>query len=402
MVMPAQVYDAWDSIDVDIFDPKLYEACRRPMAEAETMPPWCYTSDAFYRREVATIFMKIWNFVGRTEQVPNPGDYTSFDFASVPVVILRDRDGEVRAFANTCRHRGAQLLEGDGNCRAIQCPYHGWTYALDGSLTGAPDMEETKGFDRTEFGLTPVRLEVWAGFMFINFDPDAGPLKDFIGDLDGMLASHEMEGMVTTRRVVFPIDCNWKVFVENAMEAYHIPMVHGGSISKHKAKKKRESSQAVDGEFVYLYTEQAGSRALIPGDTGFPEIENLDAKAAAGSYYPLIYPSTMFCCTADCMWYLEVHPKGAHKMDLVHGAVFPKKTVERDDFDEVVKKYYGRWDQTALEDNTISEIQQRGLNSPLARPGRLSYMEPLVHTIDNWVLDRVLGEDTPAGRGIRD
>jgi hypothetical protein len=110
----------------------------------------------------------------------------------------------------------------------------------------------------------------------------------------------------------------------------------------------------------------------------------------------------MFCCTADCMWYLEVHPKGAHKMDLIHGAVFPKKTVERDDFDEVVKKYYGRWDQTALEDNTISEIQQRGLNSPLARPGRLSYMEPLVHTIDNWVLDRVLGEDTPAGRGIRD
>jgi phenylpropionate dioxygenase-like ring-hydroxylating dioxygenase large terminal subunit len=184
------------------------------------------------------------------------------------------------------------------------------------------------------------------------------------------------------------------------MEAYHIPTVHGGTLAKHKAKKKRESLPPADSEFVYLYTSQAGTRALLAGEVGFPEIASLDEKGRAGSYYPLIYPSTMFCCTTDCMWYLEVHPLGPTRMKLIHGAVFPKVTVERDDFEEVVKKYYHRWDITAAEDNDISEIQQKGISSPLARPGRLSHMEPLVHTIGNWVLDRVLGEETAAGRGM--
>ena len=385
----------------EMFDPRSYDAFRAPMMDAETMPTWCYTSPEFYRREVETIFMKVWNFVGRTDQVPNPGDYQAFAFAGVPLVILRDREGRVRAFANTCRHRGALLLEdGTGNCRGIKCPYHGWVYGLDGALTGAPDMEQTIGFDRADYGLTPIRLETWGGFMFVNFDAHAGPLSDYLGSLPAMLASHELETMVTTRRKEFIVEGNWKLFVENAMEAYHIPTVHGGTLAKHKAKKKRESLPPADSEFVYLYTTQKGTRALLAGEKGFPEIETLDKKARAGSYYPLIYPSTMFCCTTDCMWYLEVHPLGPTRMKLIHGAVFPKLTVERDDFEEVVQKYYHRWDVTAGEDNDVSEIQQKGVASPLARPGRLSYMEPLVHTIGNWVLDRVLGEETPAGRGM--
>ena len=384
-----------------IFDPKSYDAFRAPMMDAETMPTWCYTSPDFYRREVEAIFMKVWNFVGRTDQVPGPGDYTAFDFAGVPLVILRDREGAVRAFANTCRHRGSLLLEaGAGTCRGIKCPYHGWVYGLDGALTGAPDMEKTVGFSRADHGLIPIRLETWSGFMFVNFDPDAGPLTDYLGSLPAMLASHDLENMVTTRRKEFTIESNWKLFVENAMEAYHIPTVHGGTLAKHKAKKKREALPPADSEFVYLYTTQKGSRALLPGETGFPEIASLDEKARGGSYYPLIYPSTMFCCTTDCMWYLEVHPLGPTRMKLIHGAVFPKVTAERDDFDEVVQKYYHRWDVTAVEDNDISETQQKGIESPLARPGRLSHMEPLVHTIGNWVLDRVLGEETPAGRGL--
>lgn len=384
----------------EIFDPRRYDAFRAPMMDAETMPTWCYTSPEFYRREVETIFMKVWNFVGRTDQVPSPGDYYAFDFAGVPLIILRDREGAVRAFANTCRHRGSLLLEGGtGTCRGIKCPYHGWVYGLDGALTGAPDMEQTVGFERADHGLIPIRLETWGGFMFVNFDSDAGPLSDYLGSLPAMLASHDLENMVTTRRKEFTIESNWKLFVENAMEAYHIPTVHGGTLAKHKAKKKRESLPPADSEFVYLYTTQEGTRALLAGEKGFPEIASLDGKGSSGSYYPLIYPSTMFCCTTDCMWYLEVHPLGPTSMKLIHGAVFPKVTAERDDFDDVVQKYYHRWDVTAVEDNDISERQQKGVDSPLARPGRLSYMEPLVHTIGNWVLDRVLGEDTQAGRG---
>ena len=385
----------------EMFEPATYAAQRRPLEQAESLPSWCYTSPEFYAREVETIFMKVWNFVGRTDQVPEPGDFYAFDFVGVPVVILRDRAGAVRAFANTCRHRGTLLLDGIGNCRAIKCPYHGWVYGLDGSLTGAPDMEHTPGFRKSDYGLVPIRLETWGGFMFINFDAEAAPLDDFLGTVPAMLASHDLENMLTTRRKEFLLDCNWKLFVENAMEAYHIPMVHKESISKHKAKKRRAAPTIADGEYVYLYTRQKGSRALMPGEVGFPEIATLDGKGQGGSYYPLIYPSTMFCCTQDCMWYLEVHPLGPARMKLIHGAVFPKSTATRPDFDAGVEKYYRRWDQTAHEDNTISETQQRGVDNPLNRPGRLSHMEPLVHTIDNWVLDRVLGEETPAGRGLR-
>ena len=388
-----------DTFSVDIFDPKIYEAQRRPFAEAESLPAWCYTSEAFYRREVGRIFMKVWNFLGRTDQIPNPGDYYALEFAGVPIIITRDKDNQVRAFANTCRHRGAMLLEaGQGNCRAIKCPYHGWVYGLDGSLQGAPDMEETRGFCKENYGLVPVRLETWGGFMFVNFDPNAEPLMDFLGDLPAILNSHDLDGMVTVRRQEYLLDCNWKLFVENAMEGYHIPTVHQATISKHKAKKP--AVQTVKGEFVLLYTQQKGSRALMPGDTGFPEIQTLDERAQNGSFYPNIYPSTMFCCTQDCMWYLEVHPLGPNKMKLIHGACFPKPITQRNDFEDVVKRYYKRWDKTADEDNSISEVQHRGISSPLTRPGRLSFLEPLVYTIDNWVLDRVLGEKTPAGSGI--
>jgi len=119
--------------ETELFDPRHYKAVRRPLLDAETMPTWCYTSDAFYRREVDRIFRKVWNFLGAADQIPRPGDYFTVTFAGVPVIILRDEDGELRAFANSCRHRGSALLDGSGNCKRIVCPYHSWNYRLDGS-----------------------------------------------------------------------------------------------------------------------------------------------------------------------------------------------------------------------------------------------------------------------------
>src|SRR5687767_5564243 len=160
----------------DLFDPRHYENVRRPLLEAETLPPWCYTSEAFYRREVDRLFMKVWNFLGRVEQVPNRGDYFTLDFAGVPLIVVRGDDDKVRAFANTCRHRGSQLLEGNGSCKAIVCPYHSWTYKLNGELAGAPEMEQTAGFRKEDHGLVQLRLDTWAGFIFVNFDAHAAPL----------------------------------------------------------------------------------------------------------------------------------------------------------------------------------------------------------------------------------
>lgn len=379
------------SIIETMFDPARYAGVRKPLLEAETLPPDCYTSEAFYKREVETIFLKVWNFIGRADRIPNPGDYFAFEFVGVPVVVVRGRDGQVRAFANSCRHRGAKVMQGEGHCTVMSCPYHAWTYAIDdGRLIGAMEMDETAGFRKKDFGLIPLRLELWAGFMFLNFDRDAAPLTDWLGDLPDLLATYNLESMVTTRRIEYDLACNWKVYVENAMESYHVPTVHQQTLQK----QKRDHNPPIPskGEYSGLFTRHTGSRALLPGAKGFPYIESLEGLTTEGTYYILINPSTMFGLTFDCMWWLELHPISAGRTKLIVGSCFPEKTTKRDDFDELVGNYYERWNKSIVEDNDISDIQQIGLSSPFVQPGRFSYMEPLVHTIDNWVLDRVLAQ----------
>lgn len=374
-------------------DPALFEKVRLPLAESETLPPWCYTSEEFYKIEVEHLFMKVWNFIGRADHIPNPGDFFTLEFVGVPIIIARDRAGELKAYANSCRHRGAKIVEGEGNCRAFVCPYHGWTYGLDGALVAAPEMQHTKGFDPSCYGLKPVRLETWGGFLFINFNPNAESLMEFLGDLPETLASYRFEDMKTSRRKEYIVECNWKIYVENAMEAYHVPMVHAKTLQK----LKRELPPTVPsrGNWVGLHTKHEGTRALLKGDIGFPSIKTLEGLAAQGTYYTLTYPSTMFGCTIDCMWWFEVHPLGPERMKLIVGSCFPEETLARPDFDEVVERYYKRWNISVAEDNTISELQQKGIRSPLADAGRLSHMEPLVHSIANWVLDHVC-DATPA------
>lgn len=378
----------------DLFDPSHYAAVRKPLLEAQTMPVWTYTSPAFYKREVETIFMKVWNFLGRAEQAAKPGDYFTATFAGVPLIVLRGDDGQVRAFANTCRHRGSELLEGQGSCKAIICPYHSWTYALDGRLIGAPEMGKSEGFRNSDHSLIPIRLETWEGFLFVCFDKDAGPLSEYLGGLVDKVAPYKLGEMALARRREYIMDCNWKLFVENAKESYHIATVHKSTINKYaSARSSGYWVEEAKGEYCITFAQHEGSMALLQGDKGFPPIESLAGlRESGGTYAPLIYPSTYLACTIDCAWYLELHPMGPDKTKLIHGCLFPKDRLARGDFEEVAANYYKRWDITTDEDIVASDRQQRGLTSPFAVPGRFSHREPLVHEIDNWILDRVLGD----------
>jgi phenylpropionate dioxygenase-like ring-hydroxylating dioxygenase large terminal subunit len=378
--------------ETDIFDPRHYQAVRRPLLDAETMPVWCYTSEAFYRREVERVFRKVWNFIGAADRLRGPGDYFTINFAGVPLIVLRDQEGALRAFANSCRHRGSALLEGEGNCRLIACPYHSWSYHLHGSLAGAPEMHKTHGFDPQDYALVPIAIDSWGGFLFVNFDPDAAPLSDYLGDLPERVAPYRLDQMACTRRKEYLIECNWKLFVENAKESYHIATVHRQTINKYaSARSSGYWVEDAKGEYCITFAQHENSMALLKGDGGFPIIESLAGRREAeGTTAPLIYPSTYLACTIDCAWYLELHPLGPSRTRLIHGALFPRDRLARNDFEEVAKNYYKRWDITVEEDIVASERQQRGLDSPFARAGRFSYREPLVHVIDNWILDRVL------------
>jgi choline monooxygenase len=374
---------------MNLFDPALYRNLRLPLERAHGLPSACYHDAAFYRREQETIFQRGWVMVGRVERAPGPGDYFTAEFGQARLIVLRDEGGRLRAFGNSCRHRGAPLLAGEGNCRAMVCPYHAWTYSLDGSLMGAPGMQESLGFDPADHSLRPVRLDTWGGFVFVCVSDATPPLAEWLGDLPARLQMYGFERMRSARRVAYDLACNWKVWVENFMEGYHIPTVHRSTLSRQKAINVPEDPGP--GQYTAIYERHEGTRALLHGDTGFPPIPTLTGDSSLGSRFILVYPATMLAIANDTMWSFEAHPLGPSRTRIVLNSCFPAEHFERPDFAEVAARYYKRQDIVVREDNDISELQQRGLESLHAAPGRFSVKEKIVHALDNWVVDRVVG-----------
>lgn len=372
---------------LNIFDPRHYEKVRRPPLEAETLPTWCYTSAEFFDREVETIFRKVWNFIGRTDELPQPGDFKCFELFGESVIVLRDKAGALHAFVNTCRHRGTRMLAGDGNCPIITCPYHGWAFALTGELVATPGMEQTVDFHRADYGLVELRLATWAGFIFVSFEAQGIGLEAYLGNLPAVLASHNLDDVVCIRRKEYDLACNWKIYLENAAEDYHTPMVHRRSIGKQTTFR-----EPTTGAWDALYMPAPRTIALLPEDIdqALPAIPTLDAKAAAGTYFVVLYPATFFVVTQDCMWWLQQFPLAAGRTKVVIGSCFPREVTARPDFAAKVESYYRRWDKSLGEDNAISEQQQQGVQSAFSVPGRLSFHESAVRDIANWVLDRVV------------
>lgn len=372
---------------MNILEPSLYSSSRLPLAQAETLPAWCYTSPEFYEEEVKQIFRKTWNFVGRADEIPSAGDYFTVDLFGDAIIIVRDRASKIHAFANTCRHRGTRLVTGKGKCRAFSCPYHSWTYSLSGNLIGAPGMEGVKDFNFADHPLIAVRLEEWGGFLFVNLDWKAESLSDYLGNAVDTYASYNFDDMVVVRKKDFDLACNWKIYVENAMEDYHTATVHRVSIGTQLCTQERAI-----GQWDAIHMPQDTTVAVLPGETTtFPHISTLSGKAAKGTYFSVVYPNWFFATTQDCMWWLHVQPKGPRRSIVTQGAAFPRSTTERADFAEVVQKYYKRWDKSLPEDNEISEWQQAGLESSFSVRGRFSLHEPVVHSLAQWVLDRVVG-----------
>lgn len=381
-------------IPSNLFDPALYEAVRRPVEQAWNLPRWCYIEPAFFDREIDRVFRREWLCVARQEQIATPGDYLAFDVARTPILLVRGKDGVARAFANTCRHRGCIVARGSGNRKDFVCPYHSWLYALSGELLSAPtDMEQSEGFDKKDFGLIPIRMESWGGFLFINFDPNAAPLSAHLGNLPALLTHYAPEEMRIGRRLDFDVACNWKFYVENLKDAHHVATVHARSINSYASTTKYwREVQKTDGNLVSTFMSYPGSAALLAGDSGFPMIESLKGQTP-GTTAPLIFPNMYLSCTIDCAWYIIVHPMAVDRCRVEQGAMFPKAVFDRADFQELLPRYLTRFDMTQQEDNDICELQHRGLLSPEARPGRYSARERLVHKTVNWILDRVLAAE---------
>jgi choline monooxygenase len=203
----------------------------RQMEQGYTLPADWYTDAERHAREQRRIFRRAWQYVALSEDLPRPGDFVTRTIGNAPIVILRDEAGELRAFANVCRHRGSQLvLDERGSRKTLQCHYHAWTYNLDGSLRAAPGMKDEPGFDKGCFSLLSLPVAAWGPFIFVNPDPAAEPLARTLAELPALVAATELDLGAIRRRVrhTYEIAANWKVVVDNYLECYHCPVAHPG------------------------------------------------------------------------------------------------------------------------------------------------------------------------------
>ncbi|MBP5857507.1 aromatic ring-hydroxylating dioxygenase subunit alpha [Marivibrio halodurans] len=365
------------------FDPK---AALAEVRAGRAAPAALYTAPEVFARERDHILLKDWFFLCREDMLAAPGDFRTFETPGGSVVLVRGADGVLRGFANHCRHRGAQLLEGEGNCGSrIVCPYHAWTYKADGALAGAPGMADVAGFERSDHGLTPLTTENWAGFVFATFNAAPRPLSVQLGDAPARFASHKPDRLRATWRKVMEPRCNWKLLLENAMETYHTGVVHRKTIG---AQTQRAIPTV--GDWLCMQVLSDRSIGSLPGDEPpFPSIPDLDESARQGAYFSVFLPAVQFVWAQDCMWWLNVTPLAVDRSRLEIGGCFPVDVLDDPDFEEKAKVYYARWEAVAWEDVGILERQQQAMTSVLYRPGPLSPRDDMVQALSAWALSRL-------------
>jgi choline monooxygenase len=206
---------------------------------AHTLASKFYTDPAILDIERTRIFLPTWQLVGTLSHtcgevdgvkrtIADPESFFTADVAGEPVIVVRDKRGILRAFSNVCRHRAGPIALGSGCKNVLRCQYHGWTYTLDGRLIGTPDVEGVEFFDRSTMGMVPLRVEVWEQFIFVNFDAQAEPLAEYLGQIPEQVRGFQFQGLQFAERRDYVINCNWKVYVDNYLEGYHIPIAHPG------------------------------------------------------------------------------------------------------------------------------------------------------------------------------
>ncbi len=379
-----------------IFSPEKYAKTRLPIEQASPLPPEVYTSEAWYEREIQTIFRKRWLQVTREEEIPNPGDYVRIDIAGDPLIIIRDETGVVRALSAACRHRGAELLEGSGNCKRIKCPYHSWTYSLSGELQAAPAMSKAEGFNKAEHSLPSVRCELWAGFVFINFDDNAESLIESLHGLDERFRDYNLQDMRVIKKWENRFNANWKIWVENSREGYHVRTVHKPSFDTFypDAKLSKFEAHGVPGVYA-INTSDVETGLYVPRNKTLPYIDTLSPEDKESTHFMVYYPHLLMNMPPDRITFHQYFPEGPHWTRIVTWCCFPKDTIELDHFEKDFEEIYvPPMEMFIAEDKGICEVVHRGIVGNMTKLGRYSPdEEKTVHEFSNYVLDHVLGPE---------
>ena len=327
------------------------------VARSWTLSADLYVDPVVLAAEQEKLFSRCWQIVGHSTAVRNAGDFFCAEAAGEPIAVARGEDGDLRAFFNVCRHRAGPPAEGCGNRKVFRCGYHGWTYSLDGRLLAAPEMEETQDFRLEDFGLLPVRTEEWGGQVFVNLDAAASALPQWLGDLPRNIAHLGFERMQLHERREYVMQCNWKTYIDNYLEGYHLPSVHPSL------------NRELDYNSYVTETFGSYSRQWSPirpaQDSGDRRYQNPRPGDIADYYW--VFPNWMLNCYPDNISLNIVLPLSPEQCVAIFEWYFADDVPA-----EVRSRTVGFSDEIQVEDGAICEKVQRNLRSRAYTRGRFS------------------------------
>jgi glycine betaine catabolism A len=360
-------------------DPEDLTLVLAPLGRARALPGHAYTAPSVFEWEVERFFEDSWVCVARSEELDRPRARTAVRVGNDGVLLVRDDEGAVRAFYNVCRHRGHELLEpgADGDHAVIRCPYHAWTYRLDGSLKVAPRFGGVPGFDPADHSLVPARAEEWHGWIFVNASGTATEFGDHVGNLGALLADHEPGRLRTAAVERYEAAANWKILVENYHECYHCPSIHPElcRVTPPSSGRNLEPEGMWVGGSMEL-KEHAETMSLSGESRGVP-LPRLDAAKRRQVFYFGLFPNLLISPHPDYVMAHRIEPIAPGRSMIECRWLFPPEAIEREGFDPSYATSF--WDITNRQDWRACESVQRGVASRGYRPGPLAMEEDEVH-----------------------
>lgn len=374
-----------------------YATSETMRAGACTLPREYYMSEAIYEEEIEKIFMKRWLCVCREEEIPASGDYMLQDVGAENIIILRDSEDDIHAYYNVCRHRGTRLCTEDKGrfSRSIQCPYHAWTYGLDGKLIGAPHMQEVHDFDKTDYPLHAVAVARWEGFVFINLADEPAPFEQEYASFIGKFTPWRLPELRMAREIIYDVKCNWKLLFQNYSECYHCPPLHPelSKRSEYTSGKNDLPEGAFLGGFMQ-FNEDVGSMTDSGKRCAVPILDEHSDDLDKAYYYTL-FPNLFLSPHPDYVMIHYVWPVDMLNTRVVCRWLFHPDAEDQPGYNPDDAMSF--WDTVNRQDWYISELSHRGIASRKYSPGPYSDRESLLAAFDVEVLS-ALGHGPPGNR----
>lgn len=367
-----------------------FNASVLPTDEACLLPREVYTSEEFFRFEKEAIFYREWLCAGRVDQVPNVGDYLVVTILDEPLIVARTEEG-IRVISAVCRHRGMVLAEKGGHCSRFICPYHHWTYALDGRLVGAPEMDRAIGFNKAEHNLPSLPVEIWQGFIFTSFNEQAAPLAPALAELDPLLDHFELPQTTTRTGTKIPdLPWNWKVMMENFNDPYHASRLHGPLQTFAPSGMSdffdwRDDMNHISR--IQHFTEIDGSfnptkKCLMPV---FPKLTLEERKRGM---FILIPPTLALAVVPDEIAYFIIDAQGAGQISIDINYCFNPEALKDPMFEYLFEQAEAGVNNFNVQDVYADTMVQKGLNSRFGPRGRYSWQEGTLPQFNRWLVQR--------------